>query len=68
MCSWHRGWKTAAMTKDMLMAWHLLGLLKGDMELARQPLITEGLVLGGGECEYRVSDAIETALSCTINR
>lgn len=28
------------------MTWHLLGLLKGDVGLAWQPLITEGLVLG----------------------
>lgn len=28
------------------MAWQLLGLLKGDMGLAWQPLITEDMVLG----------------------
>lgn len=43
------------------------------MGLARQLPITEGSVLEGagggvGECQGRVSDLVETALSCTINR
>lgn len=46
MHSWHGCRKTAAITADMLMTLHLLGLLKSDVGLAGQPLITKGLVLG----------------------
>lgn len=50
------------------MTLHPLGLLKSDAGLAWQPLITQGSGAVGGECQGRVSDLVETALSSTINR
>lgn len=50
------------------MTLHPVGILKSDVGLAWQPLITQGCGAGGGECQGRVSDLLETALSSTINR